>query len=93
MSKTVELVVYRGGQRVVIGEAKVEDDGVVTCLIEDQKFIDDMHLSVAGYSIGWMHPAALAKDWRGGTSLSDIIDTPLEELTVTFKKPLIEELR
>lgn len=93
MGKIMPLHVYRGKEKVEIGTAEVHDDtGLIACEIKDLQMIDDMKISVGDFSIGWMHPAAQAKDWRGGGTLNDIMDRPLDELTIRFKRPTLEEL-
>jgi hypothetical protein len=95
--KVVPLVVYkRNGkteERVVIGVATVyEDSGFVECLVTDLEIADGLKVSVNDMSIGWLHPTAGARDIRGGGTLSQVMDTPLNQLSIVFKSPTLEEL-
>jgi hypothetical protein len=95
VAKVVPLVIYKNGKdRTVVGVATVhEDTGFVDCTITDDGLLDAFHLSVNDCSIGWFHPAALAKDFRGGASLNDLVTHgDLSEVNVRFMRPSLEEL-
>ena len=45
MARIVPLVVYKGFTREIIGEAHVEDEGVVVCIIYDSKVVETLGLA------------------------------------------------
>ena len=70
MANTVPLVIYKNGIREVIGEAHVEDAGVVVCIIYDSKVVETLGVA-AEMSLGFpfartVPPPILSKNYEEG---------------------------
>lgn len=68
MRQTIPLVVYRNGERVVIGEAILSDDGYLMAKIDNKQIIDIQKMSFGYCSFVLDVPNWFLRRWRNSSN-------------------------
>lgn len=89
--KKVPLVVYRGGDRLIIGEAEVvvDNEGVhISSEITDPEIKRKLHEPLGAISVGLVPPVAVGNFMLSRDRIADIFGNPPSKFTFEFREPL-----